>query len=317
MSLWEENDDFLARWLSDELSPEEKAEFENSAEGKEYVQMVQAADKLSAPAYDAQGELNKLKGRIKASEGEVKATKVIFMRPILRYAVAASLAAILVVAYFVSQPTLTTFNTAPGQQEIVMLPDGSEVKMNAATTLAYNENTWADERAINLEGEAFFQVKKGSSFVVNTEYGSVTVLGTSFNVRTRNNKLEVFCYTGKVNVSSTNANTDLLPGDGVRVEQGRITSTWKKPEAINPGWMEGVTFYDEPVPLSEALEELSVIFGIEILEQDYPDSLKFRGPILHSNAAQAVKLVMDQNENFVKYEYDSANNTLKILSIDR
>ncbi len=43
MNLWEENDDFLARWLNDDLSPEEKAEFENSDEGKAYARMVQAA----------------------------------------------------------------------------------------------------------------------------------------------------------------------------------------------------------------------------------------------------------------------------------
>lgn len=310
MSLWEENDDFLARWLSDELSPEEKAEFENSAEGKEYIQMVQAADRLTAPAYNAQAELEKLQGRIGGAAVQ-KETKVVTMRPILRYAVAASLAAIMVVAYFVLQSPLTTVITAPGQQEIVLLPDGSEVKMNAASTLAYNEDTWAEDRSLNLEGEAFFQVKKGSSFVVNTDYGAVTVLGTSFNVRTRNNKLEVFCYTGKVNVSSTNADTNLLPGNGVRVENGKVTDNWTEAGNTEPSWMAAVTIFKEEVPMSEVLEELNVIFGVEVLNYSIPDTATFKGPIPHSNVARSIDNVMGAMN--VDYEYDSAENTLKIL----
>lgn len=316
MSHWEENEDFLARWLSDELSPEQKAEFENSDEGKEYARMIQAADQLSAPAYDVHGELSKLKGKI-YGESQKKETKTIWMQPVFRYAVAASVTALVVVAYFILRSPLTTVSTAPGQQEIVVLPDGSEVKMNAASLLSFNEDTWEEKRELTLDGEAFFQVIKGSSFTVNTEYGAVTVLGTSFNVRTRGEKLEVVCYTGKVNVSSSNADKDLLPGDGVRIERGSITSTWKKEDAEEPDWMQGMTIFDPGVPLAEAIEELSNIFGIEVVEESYPDTLMFRGPILHSDVKEAVDLVLGIHENYLRYEYDPENNTLKVLSIDQ
>lgn len=189
--------------------------------------------------------------------------------------------------------------------------------MNAASTLSFNENTWEEQRELTLEGEAFFQVIKGSSFVVNTDFGAVTVLGTSFNVRTRGEKLEVFCYTGKVNVSSSNADKDLLPGDGVRIEKGTVTKTWQKAEE-EPGWMNGLTFFDDPgVPLSEAIEELANIFGIEVLEESYPDSLTYRGFIRHSDVNEAIEVVMGQNSNYLKYEYDPENNTLRVLSIDQ
>ncbi len=316
MSHWEEQDDFLARWLSDELSPEEKAEFENSDEGKEYARMIQAAEQLSAPAYDVHGELSKLKSKIHGAS-EQKETKTIWMQPVFRYAVAASITALAVVAFFLLRSPLTTVSTAPGQQEIVVLPDGSEVKMNAASLLSFNEDTWEEKRELTLEGEAFFQVIKGSSFTVNTDYGSVTVLGTSFNVRTRGEKLEVFCYTGKVNVSSSNASKDLLPGDGVRIERGSVTSTWKKANVEEPNWMNGVTLFDTPVPLAEAIEELSNIFGIEVLDERYPDSLDFQGPIPHSNVENAIKLVLNTSDNILRYEYDPENNTLKVLSIDQ
>ncbi len=314
MNLWEENDDFLARWLSDDLTPEEKTEFENSAEGKEYAQMIQAADRLAIPAYDVNGELAKFKNRV-AEASAVKETRTIWMQPIFRYAVAACVTAIAVTAYFLLQSPLTEISTSPSQQEIVMLPDGSEVKMNGTSTLAFNEKTWAENRAVNISGEAFFQVKKGSSFVVNTDYGSVTVLGTSFNVKTRNQKLEVVCFTGKVNVASSNADRDLLPGDGVRVEQGSVTNSWKKDaDAAQPSWLNGLTIFKGTVPLKEAVDELVNVFGIEVLEFNVADTTQYSGAFPHVSAASAVDLVLAPLK--IQYEFDSAKNTLRILGID-
>lgn len=315
MSQWEEQDDFLARWLSDELSPREKTGFENSAEGKAYTRMIQAVDQLSAPAYDVYAELSKLKNKIYGAWKQKK-TKTLWMQPIFRYAVAAGITALVVATYFLLRSSLTTFTTTPGQQELVVLPGGSQVRMNAASTLSFNENTWKEQRELTLEGEAFFQVTRGSKFVVNTHFGTVTVLGTSFNVRTRGSKLEVFCYTGKVNVSCSHADQDLLPGVGLRIEKGSVTKTWQKTEE-EPGWVNGLTFFDDPgVPLSEAIEELVNIFGIKVLEASYPDSLTYRGFIRHSDVHEAIEVVMGQNSNFLKYEYDPENNTLRVLSID-
>lgn len=315
MSQWEEQDDFLARWLSDELSPGEKAEFENSAEGKAYTRMIRAVDQLSAPVYDVYAELFRLKNKIYGA-WQQKKTKTLWMQPVFRYAVAAGITALLVATYFLLRSPLTTFTTTPGQQELVVLPGGSEVKMNAASTLSFNENTWKEQRELTLEGEAFFQIARGSKFVVNTRLGVVTVLGTSFNIRTRGEKLEVFCYTGKVNVSCSHADQDLLPGTGLRIEKGSVTKTWQKAEE-EPGWVNGLTFFDDPgVPLSEAIEELVNIFGIKVLEASYPDSLTYRGFIRHSDVNEAIEVVMGQNSNFLKYEYDSENNTLRVLSID-
>ena len=316
MSQWQEQDDFLARWLSDELSPREKAEFENSAEGKAYTRMIRAVDQLSAPVYDVYAELSRLKNKIYGA-WQQKKTKTLWMQPAFRYAVAASITALVAATYFLLRSPLTTFTTTPGQQELVVLPGGSEVKMNAASTLSFNKNTWKEQRELTLEGEAFFQVARGSKFVVNTHFGAVTVLGTSFNIRTRGGeKLEVFCYTGKVNVSYSNANQDLLPGAGLRIEKGSVTKTWQKTEE-EPGWVNGLTFFDDPgVPLGEAIEELVNIFGIKVLEASYPDSLTYRGFIRHSDVHEAIEVVMGQNSNFLKYEYDSENNTLRVLSID-
>ncbi|MEM9052122.1 MAG: FecR domain-containing protein [Bacteroidota bacterium] len=190
---WEQDDTFLARWLSGELSEEERIVFEESPEGKEYIKMMNASDMIQPPSYDVNKELSKLKSTI-AQEKPVE-PKVVRMRPLVRLAVAASVLVILSLSIFLFTGS-ESFETDILQQEFVALPDGSEVQLNSSSTLAFNKRNFEDERELDLKGEAFFEVKKGVKFTVTTDNGAVEVLGTSFNVNSREERLEVICYTG-------------------------------------------------------------------------------------------------------------------------
>ena len=101
--------------------------------------------------------------------------------------------------------------TKTGEKATITLPDGSIVKLNAASTLSHPE-TFSDEcRNVNLEGEAFFDVKKmnGKKFIVNTKTHIVEVLGTTFNVMSysQDQTVEIVLLTGKVKVLKTNGNS--------------------------------------------------------------------------------------------------------------
>jgi len=56
------------------------------------------------------------------------------------------------------------------------------VVLNSKSTISFNKTDWKNNRQLTLDGEAYFKVEKGSTFTVNTNNGSVTVLGTQFNV---------------------------------------------------------------------------------------------------------------------------------------
>ncbi|MCC6599835.1 MAG: FecR domain-containing protein [Crocinitomicaceae bacterium] len=62
-----------------------------------------------------------------------------------------------------------------GEIKETILPDGSKSVLNASTTIVYDTD-WSEERSVSLEGEAFFEVKKGSTFTVKTKFGSLEVL---------------------------------------------------------------------------------------------------------------------------------------------
>lgn len=100
-----------------------------------------------------------------------------------------------------------------------VLPDGSSVTLNKDSKISYSKHNFLAQRNLTLEGEAFFEVKKGSTFSVHSTSGMVEVLGTSFNIYDRSGHLEVTCKTGKVAVTSQNSSkrSVLAPGDKIKV----------------------------------------------------------------------------------------------------
>ena len=72
-----------------------------------------------------------------------------------------------------------------GSHLAVTLPDGSKVNLNADSRLTYKPYQWIISRNVELEGEAFFEVKQGKRFSVKSNQNKVNVLGTSFNIFSR------------------------------------------------------------------------------------------------------------------------------------
>lgn len=75
--------------------------------------------------------------------------------------------------------------TQKGSRSQIVLPDGSKVWLNAGSTLDYPKQFTGKTRAVQLQGEAYFEVAKNANqpFIVHTNTFDIKVLGTGFNVR--------------------------------------------------------------------------------------------------------------------------------------
>ncbi|MDX1941035.1 MAG: FecR domain-containing protein [Saprospiraceae bacterium] len=109
--------------------------------------------------------------------------------------------------------------TSLGEQQKITLPDGSSVVLNENSKLIYPQHfDKSNTRSIQLNGEAFFEVKPNADkpFIISTNLTEVTVLGTSFNVRAYEGETttEVEVATGQVafGVKNTDASITLKPG---------------------------------------------------------------------------------------------------------
>jgi len=140
----------------------------------------------------------------------------------------------------------------------ISLPDGTEVTLNAQSTLKFPSKFINNQREVYVEGEAYFDVapQANQPFIVHTPLASVHVLGTTFNVNTYNKNL--FCtslVSGKVNIQTVDGKElTLSPGfEAVYSKEiGMHMQAFEQENRIS--WLNGVLyFYDMP------LEELNDI----------------------------------------------------------
>lgn len=173
------------------------------------------------------------------------------------YLYAASAAAVLIFLVIGLLPQVETFTTENGEITNVTLPDDSEVTLNAGSQIVYSGNRFNTHRKVQLTGEAYFKVSKGNTFSVVTTEGTIKVLGTTFNVRSRDKKLSVICYTGKVKVSDHFTSVYLTKGEKTAKLPGEILQD-AQPTDTNEGlkWRNGL-FYFQNTSLKEVLAELS------------------------------------------------------------
>ncbi len=168
-------EDLIKKWLDHDLNPQELEAFKSL---EDYIELTHLDDTLKgfkAESFNTDEALNSVWQEVRSQKTSTNRL----------FSVLSKVAAILVIAFgiFYFTTTLDTrTQTLIAQQEIISLPDASEVNLNAMSTLSFNKSNWDDNRAINLEGEAFFKVAKGKKFDVITEAGTVSVLGTQFNV---------------------------------------------------------------------------------------------------------------------------------------
>ncbi|RKD91299.1 FecR family protein [Mangrovibacterium diazotrophicum] len=105
-----------------------------------------------------------------------------------------------------------------GEHRLVELPDQSKVQLNAGSELTWHPYWWQVSREVELDGEAYFEVQKGSRFVVASEKGNTAVLGTSFNIFARDDAYRVTCLTGKVQVSTTDEKKQVVLSPNEKAE---------------------------------------------------------------------------------------------------
>jgi ferric-dicitrate binding protein FerR (iron transport regulator) len=298
----ENKDDFLKDWLEGKISPEEiNAKKENGdAFVEEFEELITKSSHLKVPASMTKEEAwKKLSGRLtetlKPEAKEVRLNRWIPM------SIAASLSLIAVAAFFMLDRTTVSSQLAEVKTHV--LPDGSTVTLNAGSSLEFPTYRWSGNRTVILEGEAFFQVTKGSTFTVKNEQATVTVLGTSFNVKARPSGYEVSCFTGKVRVASAGNNVILTKGLFTRLETGMLTPA-ETFHAEKTTWREG-DFYFEGKPLHEVIDELERQFNIEIVFTGDGNRL-YTGFFTNKNLGQALEMVFKP----MSLRYSQENNKI-------
>jgi ferric-dicitrate binding protein FerR (iron transport regulator) len=181
------------------------------------------------------------------------------------------------VYFFSDQIFYDTYVTSYGMTKNILLEDGSEVTLNANSTLRVPKDLITNQfREVWLEGEGFFSIAKKPNhvrFLVHANNVNVEVLGTKFNVNNRRGNTEVVLSEGSVKLTSDlhekdNAVLYMKPGDMVSLSQ---KDTIFKRKVVVPekysAWQSNKLVFED-TPLYEVAQKIEDYYGVQIVIQD-------------------------------------------------
>lgn len=212
---------------------------------------------------------------------------------------------------------MSTISVPEGQRTNITLPDGTNVCLNARTTMQYPVSFNRQKRFVILKGEAFFDVKRDESkpFVVHTDVCDIEVLGTKFNVNAYSGteRFETTLMHGSVKVTlktDSLQTVTLTPDHKLSLEKGRLVMT--KVEDYNSyRWKEGlICFTDESLP--NIMKDFEKYYGMKIvIENKDVSQAHFTGKFRQSDGIDYALRILQKNINF-KYEKDNEKQTIYI-----
>lgn len=172
-----------------------------------------------------------------------------------------------------------TIVTPKGSQYQVVLPDGSKLWLNAASTVSYPLRFAREEREITVSGEVYLEVEHAADwpFVVHTAMQEIEVLGTRFNVSAYPDDLttKTTLVDGRVKVSSPGDDAEaarepmvLMPGQQVVSKAGHpaMRMNTVDPEEI-VSWKENLFVFSNE-EISEVMKKVSRWYDVEVAYKD-------------------------------------------------
>jgi transmembrane sensor len=211
------------------------------------------------------------------------------------------------------KPALTKKITGRSEYKYMLLPDSTQVWLNAASTLEYPPHFAAGRREVFLTGEAYFDVKHADKqpFLIHTGKVTTLVLGTAFNIKAypgREN-ITVAVSRGKVRVNYDEKEVAVLtPGQQVKVSNARQPMVQKKTAVVEAApWQQGNLVYDDET-ISDVMADLERIYDVTIRLPNQSlagerISTSFRREIGIENALQVLCHLTDTRLTLVNSTY--------------
>lgn len=208
-----------------------------------------------------------------------------------------------------------TISTPKGGQYQLILPDGTKVYLNAASTLSYPTAFQGKERLVALNGEAYFEVAKNKllPFKVQSRQQTVEVLGTHFNINSYADEstIRTTLMEGAVKVSAGNNTLVIRPGQQAILSKNTadkiMISEVNTDKVI--AWKNGV-FSFENEDLKSVMRQVSRWYDVEVIYKGIPSDEKYYGEISKNSKLDEVFKILELNN----VHFDVEGKTIKVSS---
>ena len=300
-----EEEYLIKKWLANDLTADEKLAFEALEQAHFYNELIGAAQEFKAYQEAQVPVFASFEQRLSLKSATANKLQVVRW-----FTAAAAVVLILFLGYsYLNGDSVSSYATAIAENQVIGLPDDSAVTLNESSELSFSEDTWEEERRINLLGEAYFEVEKGNPFRVVTTQGVVEVLGTSFNVKARDSLFMVVCYEGLVRVDIEDTQILLPAGQSLNWQFGEVIK--QSIFVQEPLWLNNRTVF-KAAPLQAVITALERQYKVTI---DYPKNtdLAFTGAFEHDDLQSALEMVFSA----LNLTYTIENNTSVTVSYEK
>lgn len=306
--------DLLTKHFANECSEQEILELhawrdrspENSKEFKAFEKLWNiTGDSPQNIDIDLDAEWNKMESAIEPQSRTLKLRSKILQ-------IAASIVLISTLAFIgVRQLNTTSEKSGIAEASVVILPDGSSVKLNAGSKITYAKGFGSKHRNLILKGEAFFKVQKNAQtpFIISANESNIEVVGTQFNVKAYkdHSEVRVAVTEGRVELyAAKQAQEKTILSAGETGMYNKKDKTLRKTTEIKPNELAWITQIMEfnNTPLSEVVDVLTNTYHINFLIDpavlDCPITVQFKEQDLSSvlNVLQVtLNLKISQSKN--------------------
>ena len=203
----------------------------------------------------------------------------------------------------VATNSFNTLSTPTGGQYNIVLADGTKVFLNAVSSIKYPTQFNGNQRVVELEGEAYFEVAKDRSkpFIVKSGNQAIEVLGTHFNVHAYDNEavVKTTLLEGSVAVTHKNQKAILKPGQQSNVSDNfnKIAIREVDTEAAI-AWKNGRFKFDN-ADLKTVMRQLERWYGIKVEYRGDVSQVTFNGGTFRNkNLSEVLKVLELSNIKF-------------------
>lgn len=215
------------------------------------------------------------------------------------------------------EPTMNTLHVPAGQRAQITLQDGTEVWLNAQSTMKYPSRFSKKNREVEITGEAFFDVaqEKKRPFIISTQHINMEVLGTQFNVYSYPGAgyIQTKLIEGSLRVyqaDNKNSSIILKPDEQVTIRGNNMTVG----HINNPDhmlWRNGIYSFNNE-RLIVILEKLQLYYDVKIVVED-PEifNVRYTGKFRQRDGIDEILRILQKIQPF-KIMRDRENNIITL-----
>lgn len=198
-----------------------------------------------------------------------------------------------------TEQVYNTITTPKGRQFRLKLADGTQVWLNAASTLRFPAAFTGKERKVEVSGEVYFEVAGNAAMpfkVVTKDQEQINVLGTAFNVNAYEDEAatRVTLISGAVQVNNGARSQLLQPGEQARLATGKTEIARVDVEQV-VAWKNGVFSFDKEVSLEEVMRQVGRWYDVDIKYEGSISQKKFGGKIHRASEIEKVLEILEES----------------------